>query len=488
MSASVREMRRNYLLTLAKSGEGSADVAFGFLPQDTRDRWKVKFLTPQEYVPSNQRRYLNHFMLGADPEFVFTDADGENVPATHFNLKTGLAFGADQNGRLVEMRPAPSRSALEVTASVLAELRWMARLYPMARPKIWQSGAYLHGDGLGGHIHFGRKRPTAPGLKRKNSPELLALDHVGKTLYDVRVFPNKQWDRRLQPDEHGNHGYGHYGDFRPQVHGYEYRTLPSWLDSPWLAYLCFVLSKLAVHHPGFVLGMQYHNAQTIHNLLAYFKGRDDDALLAFTTLKRIGLPVHRGDDFKARWGLTYSGERPPVTIVPTSIKPCAEDIEDLTAHFLTGQEIPARDTKPTWAPVNLPTGFRSIIDETDITRKKGLGELVGGLCYHQDFPVIIRVNEGGGASLMVSRNLQMMFPKDWPKRVKKIMKARIGQSNDCNCIYVSHGARDVQRIQQTKQLLLSGLFPLWRYRDANIENVREFAGRMNNTLRGKILS
>ena len=58
-------------------------------------------------------RLLNHFKLGADPEFAFLN-EGKQHSAHDFGLRAGLCFGADNNGRLVELRPRASRYAVEV--------------------------------------------------------------------------------------------------------------------------------------------------------------------------------------------------------------------------------------------------------------------------------------------------------------------------------------------------------------------------------------
>src|SRR5581483_4609146 len=63
-------------------------------------------------------------------------------------------------------------------------------------------------------------------------------------------IPREMAERR-GGDRLGQH-YGMPGDFRLQTHGYEYRTFPSWLDSPALAFISITLAKLCVHCPGLV--------------------------------------------------------------------------------------------------------------------------------------------------------------------------------------------------------------------------------------------
>src|SRR5581483_8667143 len=92
------------------------------------ESWLKRLQKLPEFGP--QRRYVNRFKVGADPEFVFVSSgltrdEDSRVDAHHLGLQQGPAFGADNNGRLAEIRPHPSRSALRVCASILSTLRWM---------------------------------------------------------------------------------------------------------------------------------------------------------------------------------------------------------------------------------------------------------------------------------------------------------------------------------------------------------------------------
>src|SRR3990167_7205171 len=53
-------------------------------------------------------RLVNHFKVGADPEFVFLSmAELARRDASAFGLAAGVAFGADNCGRIAELRPHP---------------------------------------------------------------------------------------------------------------------------------------------------------------------------------------------------------------------------------------------------------------------------------------------------------------------------------------------------------------------------------------------
>src|SRR5438105_15380826 len=144
------DYKRDFIFQLAKSGDCSPNIAdpliLSAVPEALRTKWMERFYTATrpEKVPT-QPRLLNHFKLGADPEFAIARQVGpqnEIFYAEQLQLIAGLCVGADNNGRLVELRPAPSRFALEVVASMLSELRWLAVIRPKTATLNWKAGAY----------------------------------------------------------------------------------------------------------------------------------------------------------------------------------------------------------------------------------------------------------------------------------------------------------------------------------------------------------
>src|SRR5437899_1282728 len=95
--------------------------------------WEKGFYKHPTPVYSETPRLINHFKIGADPEFLFerppqvtrtlegatreVRAAENRVTAQSLGMKTGLFMGADQNGRLAELRPKPNKSCLKVLAS-----------------------------------------------------------------------------------------------------------------------------------------------------------------------------------------------------------------------------------------------------------------------------------------------------------------------------------------------------------------------------------
>lgn len=423
-------------------------------------------LKPILSVPT-QVRLLNRFPIGADPEFMFLqESSGEvrGVSATDIGFKTGLAFGADVNGRLAELRPKPNKFGLKVVASLLATLRWLAYLNPKTTYLIWKAGAYSQRDGLGGHIHFGRKAAS-------RGKEIRALDKLTGALYRSDVFSKTEVEHRRR-----NTDYGRLGDFRLQTHGYEYRVLPSWLDSPWMAYFTIVTAKLAVYDPGLVNSWTTTgNAESrLKALLAYFKGRDDDALIAYHALRMWGLPRFFGGDFKGRWGVdfTYNQGKQDVSVLPPFITPTDKEVQEIFVHLTEASPILPNRPILSWTPSKVPDGFSWLIDYTKTAGQIGLGELIWDLCTSKGAAIVIL----GSTEhvFQVSSALAAILPRGWKNNVKG--PAGIFRSSDL-VIRIPREMREWRSIPETKKLLTGGLFPIWRMRDASIMQAKVWFGK-----------
>lgn len=451
-------------------------LPFGYtIPQEFVDRWLRRMLE----LPSNfstQRRYVNRFKLGADPEFVCTHG-GARVDARMLGLQQGQAYGMDNNGRLIELRPYPHRSAVNVVASVLAAMRWMCLLNPETNQYNWEAGAFLHGDGLGGHVHFGRKRPG-------RDIEVKALDAIDDELLAVKAYPLAEVMRRREGDQHNQH-YGLPGDIRKQLHGYEYRTFPSWLDSPELAFLTITLSKLAVLNPGLVQGYVPitidRHIQRIKNLLSYYKDVDDDARLALLMVSRQ-FPVHIGGDFRRRWGLEYAAIQPKrnISFLPSCIKPGPEDLKEMFEHLSKGTALLARVPIPTWSPLAPPEGYHMAINDVNTHGAKGLGELLWDVCTHKDtYKLINNRDLGKKIYFSISRKLSGMLPPDWGKFCGGHVAVHNG---DEGYIYSSEKAREVVTFVDCKRILLETVFPFWRIYEVKQDSYQQW----QSTLKKKV--
>lgn len=441
----------------------------------------ISWLSKLSKLPSfsSQRRYINRFKLGADPEFVFVsgrrsmrEEDETRMDANSIGMRQGQAFGADNNGRLTEIRPHPSRSALKVCASIMSTLRWMALCFPDVLELQWRSGAFIHGDGIGGHVHFGRKRPN-------RRTEVAALDVLSEMLLSLGVYPAAENNLRRNGDRL-HQIYGRPGDFRIQQHGYEYRTFPSWLDTPSLAFITITLAKLVVCNPELMLtfpvaGSGSLQLQRIKNLCAYYKDVDDDALLACYILRR-GLPRHGGGDFKAAWG---SDVRRPVggvvipTMIPTSIPSAEVDEGEMFAHLMEGTPLRPRVPSPTWAPLNPPRGYHMVLTRTTTLGMKGLGEMIWDICGHDSMRIAVSGARAGSHPLTISRALTVLLGKDWQKGLH--VPIRVGDELGGGVsLHIAQDWRESGNARKMKDALLSGVFPLWRVHNAGLSAMKDW--------------
>jgi hypothetical protein len=448
------------------------------VPEPRLEGWlRQLFRLPKKF--SMPRRYVNRFKIGADPEFVFAQArysskgettESARVNAMDLGFQQGPAFGADNNGRLAEIRPYPSRSAVEVVASILCTLRWMVLNCPAVLNCEWRADPFLWEDGVGGHVHFGRKRPT-----RKQ--EVAALDQIEEGLLFLGLYPKELALRRRQGDAR-RQIYGALGDYRLQQHGYEYRTFPSWLDSPELAFFTLVVSKLAVQMPAL-----YHfkgssaavEQARLRNFLAYFKGVDDDARLALMILDR-GLPSQKKGSFAPRWGIVPDdmakkyAKFPRIPIIPPCIKPDSESVDEIFEYLLHGKTFGFRVPKVTWEPTAPPKGYAMALDHSGTILAKGLGEMIWDLCVSTHCPIqFLNVSREQPHALCFPKDLVKSFPSDWRTRFRvpvSVADLRTGQ------ISTTPHWREGPWGVRTKQDLLNGLLPIWRVKDCTEDSYK----------------
>jgi len=427
--------------------------------------WLHKLARVPEIVDGREQRLVNHFKIGADPEFVFS-YKGQRMDAMRLGLGCGRAYGADSNGRLAEIRPFPSRSALEVVASIMSTMKWMYALMPECRVMEWLSGAHVYGDGIGGHVHFGRKRDS-------REAELSALDNVYSRLLELGIFPpNNQLMARNIPDAHGQ-VYGQLHDHRLQAHGYEYRAFPSWLDSPATAFIVLTFGKLAVHCPE--IASRITNIQGLRNFLHYFKAVDDDARLACVMMARNVVPKYKGGDIRPRWVATASWDTPEALprIVPLMIPPAREDIEMLKGCLLSGEPVKSGVLpRPTWSPTHVPKGFTALINKIETTglRGKGLGELCWDLCVPDEFKKL-DISGSDHKMIQLSTGLIDILPKDWRAKLKPSVPSDkvVGYPKESMFLLLGKPFRESKILPVVKRALLSGAFPIWKIGDATPE-------------------
>lgn len=437
------------------------------VPQQTMERWLRRFREPIDSF-GKIPRYVNRFKIGADPEFVFA-REQDCIHAHALGLKQGPAFGEDNNGRLAEIRPCPSRSALEVCASLLATLRWMSIVKAETNKYQWMAGAFQFGDGLGGHVHFGRKRPT-------RDEEVRALDNVMEMLLVMGVYPANEVKARRAGDAR-RQLYGRPGDYRLQTHGYEYRTFPSWLDSPSLAFLTLTLSKLTVHDPELVTRIASFKdrraTEAIMNIMAFYRDVDDDARLGYLMCQR-GLPTHCGGDFRDRWGLPlplYWKVKTRPSIIPMNIVPNEQDNEEMFHHLKDSKPLAFREPFPSWGPINPPDGYHMILDYTDTMQKKGLGEFIWDLCSHDSTPISIQLGQGSFAMVVPKMLIKSGMARPF-ENTQVIVEPGRAKNIIISSRWLAEGNANL-----LKRWLTSGCLPIWRAGSVKPDSINMWDGQ-----------
>ena len=420
-------------------------------------RWFERFYDVGDIkINLDTPRLVNHFTVGADPEFMFMTTDGRMAPAERFGLHTGSCVGADQNQRLVELRPAPSRRVLDIVASILAELRWLAFTRPTTARYNWISFPYEETDGIGGHVHFGRKNST---LIRDR--EVTNLDATFDLLLNAGVFSRLGQSRRVAATEYGRHG-----DVRPQRFGYEYRTFPTWLDTPWMAFLTLTISKLVVHHRHFALeGMaNIPPAVWIMNLLAAYKGLDDDALLAYRVLLARGLPKQNLTDLRAAWAIDRHNYTPPTTYDPKILYPSKEEIAEVFKHFDTGEPLSMGIPSFFQTAKEIPYRYATAVKANWENRRfYALPELLSELIVYEDAPMWVKGLDEEDSDLFLIHGHPSVA---WQTKVRETLKSFLPEAvtsfgPGVPQISVPKKYRKAGYVEKTRAFLTSGLFPIW---------------------------
>lgn len=404
--------------------------------------------------------FVNHYTIGTDPEWIVRDrVKGAILQPHQVGLDEGSAFGSDGGGVAWELRTQPSRSALYVTAGILTCLREMVEI----APGVLNYDHIAHGYPdfpCGGHVHFGR-------LQKKLSPgEVERLSRMTDTL----VNPNVDWAFWEGWKLRIHHGvYGRVGDVRTQKYGYEYRTPPTFISTPWQAFVWLTCLKLAPLQPG-----------TPEEVLKHFKDRDQDAALALEILN-TKQQRHTTQNILPQWG--FPGVAPPGlrgrairldrVFIPAYLSPTTEDVKAIQ-HSLEHLQPPVvsllqpqrcKNMAPWCMDLEVAPGFA------------GLGEICSGLCTSDGWHVLIK---GATREMAVPDQTLIIFPPqgftgrerlqaDAPGMVHKILRNvkidyRAGRTRNWE-VWISSWLRGKTGppgiAAKTRKLLLSGLLPIW---------------------------
>lgn len=467
------EIKKDFRRLLVDKGidSPSHEIIAGLpVPPPLLQQWMTRFYQLPD-LSLLGGRLINHFKIGADPEFVFLSiAELARRDASQFGLAAGVAFGADNCGRIAELRPHPSRSALAVVASLQSTLKWLAIHKPQTMQYIWRCGAFVEGDGLGGHIHFGRLQAGS------QVRESAALDTVMYWLTRIGVYDNEEGRQRIK----GGH-YGRLADRRKQKHGYEYRTPPSWLDSPWMAFFYLTLAKLAVHNPSLIQPLSKEMEgwpasafqRRVAALLAYYKGLDDDAAIAYHILRTQGLPQRVAGDFRPHWGINPGLEGAvKFNVIPDTIPPHPQEVAEIREALLAHRPPGIVSLEPTWHPFKLPAGYIHTITQCTTYARPGVGELALRLAHSAEVPLSLEVLNVGEGVVSISSTLASKLGFHIYKAIPYIKVSL--QNNSNSWIGFSKYAFQEQQELLYKILVESGCFPIWDLQKVQPESLAEW--------------
>lgn len=267
-------------------------------------------------------------ILGADPEFVLVDGNGNVVPAARFFPMRGR-LGCDSlrtgSGRLVyplvELRPAPSPEPRQLLLQMMVLLQKASDQIGGAKLEWLAGGMPIKGFPLGGHIHMSRIW--------LNGFLLRALDNF-LALPLVAIEDDSAAARRPR--------YGYPGDFLRKSHGgFEYRTPPSWLVSSGIAKGALALAKIVTEH-YWELNSRPLDCVSVHD--GYYRG-DKSLLLPIVRtlwqeiestssyaryasylepLKRrleTSQTWNEREDFRRSWNIPWNNLQPMSTLLST---------------------------------------------------------------------------------------------------------------------------------------------------------------------------
>ena len=436
-------------------GYAQANVA---VPEPLLKRWKERFYTlnPIDKYPV-EPRLINHYSVGADPEFGFISPTGEYTHAGNLGLTTLSAFGCDLSGRQAELRAAPSKFVLEVVASMADALRWLSLARPVTRKYKWLSNGYIGGDGCGGHIHFGRKQPGIKGV-------IKSLDWLTWKLNQAGVL-NGAEQRRIGTR------YGREKDYRAQPYGYEYRGISTWLCNPFIAHLILTLAKLSILHDLTKAGDNI-TKMDIFALLSAYQNVDDDARIALQALllrKRVA--IGSDDDMKKHWGI-YTGTNSNSNAFYPPIIPASNMTKHELFLYLT-KGTPMKETIPavTWNP-NALQKDEFVMDIQPHTA--GLSEIAQGLI--SKFAPVSIMSSGSGQTIVHLPKQLLGTANAIRAEIKKLgfplpnVLPNNGREENRVSLHVSRAISnnfivDLEVAEKYKKFLTSGVLPIVKYED-----------------------
>ena len=262
-------------------------------------------------------------VIGADPEFLLFDADGEVVHANGVMSKAGI-IGCD--GAMAEVRPKPSTSPEGLVKNIKSAFSDKSLTAAITHYE-WRAGCYFKNSKrdypMGGHIHIGNPAKVA---KMQMGRRQMFFNVMNKIMDELVSIPCIRFDgemgRKRRTDcqmSMGSSGWGWFGEWRTCNGRLEHRSLSGmWLMHPTVA-MCVLGTAKAVTdevfkkwaHNNFVYeyvvpkkhqGLNY--ADMNHDSFSDWKSfpvcKDIDVIMPSKELRQI-LNMSKGSDISKSW-------------------------------------------------------------------------------------------------------------------------------------------------------------------------------------------
>jgi hypothetical protein len=191
---------------------------------------------------------VNDTVIGADPEFILFDEDGNVVRANNVLSHTGL-IGSD--GAMAEIRPRPAISPEGLVENIRMLLSDEDQIGSIKQYK-WVAGCYYKDNNrdypIGGHIHIGNPIQIA---RIDSDYRVDFFKSFNKILDELLSIPMIKIDGtisgRARRTECTMGKYGYFGEFRTCNGRLEHRTLSGmWLVHPDLSTLVLGTAKAII--------------------------------------------------------------------------------------------------------------------------------------------------------------------------------------------------------------------------------------------------
>lgn len=187
-------------------------------------------------------------VIGADPEFLLFDEDG-NVVRANSVLGHNGQIGSD--GAMAELRPKPAITPEELTSNLMSLFNDKGLTHSI-EPYKWLAGCYFKDDArdypIGGHIHIGNPIKVA---RLDTNDRIDFFKSFNKIMDELLSIPMI----KIDGEEKGSTRrtkcimgkYGYFGEFRTCNGRLEHRTLSGmWLMHPKLSTMVFGTSKAII--------------------------------------------------------------------------------------------------------------------------------------------------------------------------------------------------------------------------------------------------